>query len=105
MAAWSSGCMPRWRAARSRSRMRSRPCGRVAHSSGLDQTMQRHNNRRQLDSGTELKKSNWKRIEETQRGHLMRQEFIAALFTAFVAPAAADDVAPGGTLRAAYIGP
>ena len=34
----------------------------------------------------------------------MRQQFIAALFTAFVAPAAADDVAPGGTLRAAYIG-
>jgi len=33
----------------------------------------------------------------------MRQQFIAALFTAFVAPAAADDVAPGGTLRAAYI--
>src|SRR5258705_2594790 len=34
----------------------------------------------------------------------MRQEFIAALFTAFVAPAAADDVAPGGTIRAVYIG-
>src|SRR5262245_39492929 len=34
----------------------------------------------------------------------MRQQFIAALFTAFVAPAAADDVAPGGTLRAVYIG-
>src|SRR5262245_64572115 len=34
----------------------------------------------------------------------MRQQFIAALLTAFVAPAAADDVAPGGTLRAAYIG-
>jgi polar amino acid transport system substrate-binding protein len=34
----------------------------------------------------------------------MRQQFIAALLTAFVAPAAADDVAPGGTLRAVYIG-
>jgi polar amino acid transport system substrate-binding protein len=33
----------------------------------------------------------------------MRQEFIAALLTAFVAPAVADDVAPGGTIRAAYI--
>jgi polar amino acid transport system substrate-binding protein len=33
----------------------------------------------------------------------MRQQFIAALLTAFVAPAAADDVAPGGTLRAVYI--
>src|SRR5215510_8565980 len=38
------------------------------------------------------------------RGNAMRQQFIAALFTAFVAPAAADDVAPGGTLRAVYIG-
>ena len=33
----------------------------------------------------------------------MRQHFVAALLTAFVAPAAADDVAPGGTLRAVYI--
>jgi polar amino acid transport system substrate-binding protein len=48
--------------------------------------------------------SNWERNEETQRGHVMRQQFIAALLTAFVTPAAADDVAPGGTLRAAYIG-
>jgi polar amino acid transport system substrate-binding protein len=33
----------------------------------------------------------------------MRQHFVAALLTAFVAPAAADDIAPGGTLRAVYI--
>ena len=33
----------------------------------------------------------------------MRQHFVAALLTAFVVPAAADDVAPGGTLRAVYI--
>src|SRR5712671_2030179 len=42
--------------------------------------------------------------KETQRGNTMRQQFIAALLTAFVAPAAADDVAPGGTIRAVYIG-
>jgi polar amino acid transport system substrate-binding protein len=35
---------------------------------------------------------------------IMRQQFIAALLTVFVAPAAADDVAPGGTIRAVYIG-
>lgn len=34
----------------------------------------------------------------------MRQQFIAALLTAFVSPAAADDIAPGGALRAVYIG-
>src|SRR6266699_1718942 len=79
--------MPRWRAARWRSRRRSR---RPASSAGLDPAMHRHNNPR------------W--TIDTQRGNTMRQEFIAALLTAFVAPAVADDVAPGGTIRAVYIG-
>src|SRR5215510_3063230 len=57
--------------------------------------MQRHNNHAQPNDGTQ-------RGNETRK--IMRQQFIAALFTAFVAPAAADDIAPGGTLRAAYIG-
>jgi len=34
----------------------------------------------------------------------MRQLIIAALLGALVAPASANDIAPGGTLRAAYIG-